>query len=924
MSAMPLSERFRDAWNVLTGLRRVSKQSLPPHEPVGSTPTADPLAPAHAYKHFVTSTYLGMTRAEIYDDMDEMLQYVLVAAAADAFCDDASQKDERRQAVVWPTAANPRVVAEIFRMFASIELDVRAYGDIWSLAQYGDLFSINQYSRQRGIFDSIHLEPRIVSRVEDLRRVVRGYNVGDLSQDAYEPDNIPECAYQPWDVNHWRLRTLRPTWRYGTPQFFFGRGTYKRLRLMEECMVIYRMKMHPDRLLHKIFTGTSSPDEARRIVSRWKREMERNTAIDHISGQYHSEWAPHAIDQDIYWPVGLNDTVSGVEKFPGCFTGDTKIALLDGTEVAIQDLVGRSEFWTYSFGRDGSFYPGRGHSARLTKQNAEILKVTLDNGESIRCTPDHRFMLRDGSYKEAQYLTPADSLMPLYRKRDRYGYEMIASNRRYRAQRALHCGRCGRNGHNRRTCGRLPSQNWVHTHRLVSREAEGERIPTGVVIHHVDFDRRNNAPSNLRRMTVAAHDALHAENMERSLHSAESKRKAAVSARRRYRDAAWRKKKCRQQSALMTSMWKDEEFAQKALTNLTTQTTEDLSQNAEKANRMRWHEKRGVKSTRCRICVGNHRVVSVESAGRADVYDITVDTYHNFSLSAGVVVHNSGNAGDVFDIQHMRDQLFSILKVPKAFLGLEDSQGYRSEDTLSQQSVKFARSVKRLRDFYLSGIEQLCRVHLTLRGYDPSDASNSFKLHMAPVSYLDEAHKAELYAKRAESVRYILEIGTMLKEHLPNLNMGAWASYVLSEFSGMDNTLIARLLAPTSGGEGGEKADLTFSPGGTQQVFEKASPRMRQYLASKMADDPRLAEAIDAITASEGLEAPGMRSRMIRSGIAKRVKASDPGRVREMVAASEAATQAKNARVMEEHKRRLSEIEKYTRGEDGRSEAGEP
>src|SRR2546422_2355374 len=52
----------------------------------------------------------------------------------------------------------------------------------------------------------------------------------------------------------------------------------------------------------------------------------------------------------------------------------------------------------------------------MTKAHAKVIRVTLDNGESIVCTPDHRFMLRDGSYKAAADLTPADSLMPLYRK----------------------------------------------------------------------------------------------------------------------------------------------------------------------------------------------------------------------------------------------------------------------------------------------------------------------------------------------------------------------------------------------------------------------------------------------------------------------------------------------------------------------------
>lgn len=50
----------------------------------------------------------------------------------------------------------------------------------------------------------------------------------------------------------------------------------------------------------------------------------------------------------------------------------------------------------------------------------------------------------------------------------------------------------------------------------------------------------------------------------------------------------------------------------------------------------------------CSICSqqlpnlpNNHKVISVRRVGRADVYDITVDHYHNFALTAGVFVHNS-------------------------------------------------------------------------------------------------------------------------------------------------------------------------------------------------------------------------------------------------------------------------------------------
>ena len=101
----------------------------------------------------------------------------------------------------------------------------------------------------------------------------------------------------------------------------------------------------------------------------------------------------------------------------GCFTGDTKIKLLDGTEKSFEELSKLSPdetFHVYSVDEKGQIVVGEGKNARLTRQNTRIIELKLDNGETIRCTPDHRFMLLDGTYKESQNLTTDDSLMPGY------------------------------------------------------------------------------------------------------------------------------------------------------------------------------------------------------------------------------------------------------------------------------------------------------------------------------------------------------------------------------------------------------------------------------------------------------------------------------------------------------------------------------
>src|SRR5205085_2875606 len=58
-------------------------------------------------------------------------------------------------------------------------------------------------------------------------------------------------------------------------------------------------------------------------------------------------------------------------------------------------------------------------TARQTRANAPLVRVTLDHEREIICTPDHEFMLRDGSYRRADALAADTSLMPFYSRRDR-------------------------------------------------------------------------------------------------------------------------------------------------------------------------------------------------------------------------------------------------------------------------------------------------------------------------------------------------------------------------------------------------------------------------------------------------------------------------------------------------------------------------
>lgn len=115
--------------------------------------------------------------------------------------------------------------------------------------------------------------------------------------------------------------------------------------------------------------------------------------------------------------------IVGITAPPGCFLGSTKVRLIDGTSITMEELSDRvltEDFYTYCRHSDGSTHPTRIRTCWVSKNTDKLVKVTYDNGDSDICTPDHKFLLKDGSYRQASDLTPGTSLSSDWRFNEYY------------------------------------------------------------------------------------------------------------------------------------------------------------------------------------------------------------------------------------------------------------------------------------------------------------------------------------------------------------------------------------------------------------------------------------------------------------------------------------------------------------------------
>ena len=193
--------------------------------------------------------------------------------------------------------------------------------------------------------------------------------------------------------------------------------------------------------------------------------------------------------------------------YDSCLDMNTRIPLLDGRTLPLYEIEREfkegKELWVYSADpKTGKFAPGLVSFAGVTRRNEEVMKITLDNGQVITCTLDHKFPVWNKGKVEAKDLIVGDSMIPFYRRHKPVSsktntYEKIFENE---------------------------SKKWKFTHSLVSEWKDYHGIENEYTyseqflgkekytVHHKNYDRYDNEPNNLVRMNRDDHFEYHKQH----------------------------------------------------------------------------------------------------------------------------------------------------------------------------------------------------------------------------------------------------------------------------------------------------------------------------------------------------------------------------------------------------------------------------
>ena len=132
-----------------------------------------------------------------------------------------------------------------------------------------------------------------------------------------------------------------------------------------------------------------------------------------ITGRTKKIWVPKKYNGNVAIDIKIGSQADDLIGLPifACLDGETIINTTDG-DYKIKDLVGKS-IKVRNIDENGKVTISDECTVAITSESNEEYEIELEDGSIIKCTPNHKFMLKDGTYKEAQYLTDEDELFDI-------------------------------------------------------------------------------------------------------------------------------------------------------------------------------------------------------------------------------------------------------------------------------------------------------------------------------------------------------------------------------------------------------------------------------------------------------------------------------------------------------------------------------
>lgn len=285
-----------------------------------------------AYGYDVLSDFLKLEHDLLsrFIDYEEMDDYPEISAAIDIFADDASQPDTHLKRTIWVTSPDQTTEDVLNDLYhKTLRMDEEIWEIARTLVKYG-----NDYEEilvtSEGVKGLNFLAPPTVRRIEGPRGELYGFIQDFKGRFGYSPAEFQQImanraamqqgagalqggagfngsdrltALEDWEVVHFRLRGKHRRSVYGYSQLEAARWIWKRLMLIEDSALIYRLQRAPERYAFYVDIGDLPPQEALAYVNRVRQQHRKKKYVNPQTQKLDLKFDPMSQDEDFFIPV---------------------------------------------------------------------------------------------------------------------------------------------------------------------------------------------------------------------------------------------------------------------------------------------------------------------------------------------------------------------------------------------------------------------------------------------------------------------------------------------------------------------------------------------------------------------------------------------------------------------------------------------
>lgn len=443
--------------------------------------------------------YNGLNNIRLmYRDADLMDAFPEIGAALDILSEESALSSPSTGNIINVYSKSDRIKNILEDLFVNrLDIHTTAVMVIRGMCKYGNQFMMLNIDNKNGVMGWRQLPVFNVERLESGIEnpyggisLVNSNNINndtDLSTKFIWTDEFnKQVPFRNWQIAHFRLINNSLYLPYGVSALNSARRHWRMLSVMEDLMLIYRLERSIERRVYKIFVGAIDDADVPAYIDEIANNFKRTPIIDPMTGQ-----------------LDLRKNIMPVRK-------DTPIPLLDGRTITIEELSKEynegKENYVYSIqDKTLQIVPGKVVWCGKNYTAEKVVKITLDDGTYTVMAPEHEVIMRDGSKKRADELKENESIMPFYRKINK------EHDKWYERYEKIYNPRSGK---------------YERTHRLIGKELLKEKDEYNT-IHHKDFNKYNNNPTNLMWCDFHEHHKMHSELAKKNWTNPE-KRKSII------------------------------------------------------------------------------------------------------------------------------------------------------------------------------------------------------------------------------------------------------------------------------------------------------------------------------------------------------------------------------------------------------------